>query len=155
MVSVFGSRMDGGHCDHPASHTVRSPVEQLCCLSRRSSCPDFVKQLLSCVNTAWWGAARHGQTSSQLSASFTNEDFRQPCSSHGQWGERSTGGGWVIPCLLGCCHWREKWFAAPGLGQPLLPSPLAAAAGQCCGELFLCFPLGTLCWAALETQQRT
>lgn len=60
-------------------------------LSRRSSCPDVVKQLLSCVDTAWRGAARHGQTSSELSALFSHEDFGQPCSSHAR-GEREVLG---------------------------------------------------------------
>lgn len=149
MVSCFGCRMDGGCGDHPAGRAAEVPVVQLCCLSRTSSCPDFVKQLLSCVGTAWWGAARRGQTSSPLPASFTNEAFRQPCSSHGQWWERSTGGGWAIPCLLGCCHWRG---GMRGCSWPCPPPPSPLAAGECCGELFVYFPLGILCWAVLETQ---
>lgn len=139
MVSCFGCRMDGGCGGHPAGHAAEAPVVQLCCLSRTSSCPDFVKQLLSCVGTAWWGAARHGQTSSQLPASFTNEAFRQPCSSHGQWWKRSTGGGWAIPCLLGCCHRRGgmRWCSWP------CPPPAHWLQGSVVGSCLCTFHLAS------------
>lgn len=110
-------------------------------LCRRSSCPDVVKQLLSCVDTAWRGAARHGQTSSELSALFSHEDFGQPCSSHARGEREALGEAESYPV---------SWAAVTEGGNEFLllaldpPSSLAAAAGECCGELFLYFLLGIL-----------
>lgn len=78
------------------------------------------KQLLSCVDAAWWEAAGHGQISQQT-ASFTNAAFGQLCSSHGRWQDRSTGGGWAVPCLLDPCRRggrNEMLLLASGAPQP-------------------------------------